>query len=1686
MAQSSQDQPSTLCKYNLRSKHKKTTLPCGPEGSLMLPTGSGQTLQYSPICHPSNNHSDFYCVDQYPPSSGNQSVDSECLHFGNPSLNPIPENNPEITSENPSISMADKHCNIPPSHTNDCPQWLQHFLLAQQQAQQHQAEMHQEQQQRLLDILMARTSECHLGSYKESSCLKEDTTYVYEQRLQAIEKRLDKIKSFKEGQDIEAFIDSCETQFELNSYPPKYWKSFLAARLPAELTQHLADILRDSSSSYLEVKQRLLAHAGLNSTQAASQFFSVNQAWFTSKSPAQIERTLKRLGERIANGATSVADTILQFIIALAKFHFHKEIKQDLERAKPCSWKDFITVLDNYYSIHGTLAETPSPSPIAKSNYRPNQSIFPPCYICGKRNHQANKCWFASTAEVKASFIHNSIPVTSGPVFTSAPVTSGSISNTSQVSSPASNLVPPTNLVQSSPVTCYHCGTPGHKAPSCPLRSGNSNFTGSNRGVGRHNGDGIAKPVSSVTVHKNPYKPNLIATLAGQSFYVQIDTGADISVLPQDVVPSSCFTGHSILCSGYGGSVLSHPTAQVTLDIAGTTWSGEVAVAPAGCLTRNALLAVNPFDPQQLTFLNNVVAYSQSHIKTPTPTYDIPSSNILPPTTDPHCSQSPTTTPVPVGALQADDLEAALRSDDEDIENDIYIEESASEVIDGEKSEDDGEGEDQDVSLSNVKEPASLDTLSASLGEEQDKCIADQIIPDGREEEVSMDFPAELEGDSSDLIPDLTDGDGKEELVKETLADSSLAKIREHATNKCFNYYWKNGVLFKTVHHPHTGEPRRVIVVPHKWRSLIINTAHTELGHPSYKRTISAITKNFHWPSLYSQVKRQVEACQHCQLVNAGGAAKAPMVERPVISVPHEVVAVDLVGPFPKGRGGATHLLTMTCMATRWPDAVPLRSTSTKSVAQACVQIFLRNGFPRVILSDNGPQFSSSLWKEVAKLLNVERVFTSPYHPQANGVLERFHRTLKAYLVKAHSQGQDWVSRVPYAIFAFRQLPNRSTGFSPSELVLGRSQRTSLDALVDNWCIPSDYNLNVSSWLGDLQEKLQTMRDTAAMISAEQSALRKKYYDRTARQRKPLAIKDKVLYRIPGHSHKLALSWEGPFSVEKKLGPVTYLIKEVGGMGREKRSHMNNLKPYKETPLEIRSLMALADEGDIVHSCPILDVQSHPDFSPAIVESLVTEFPQVFSKVPGQSNVAPASIHIPQNTPIISQAPYAIPKKLLTKVKEELDKLVEQGILEESRSLWCSPLVIARKSDGRIRLCVDFRKINDITPQLQVYLPTLDDILEHVGQSQILSTLDLAKGFHQIELDPSSMDLTTFACPFGRFRYRRLPFGLKNAPAYFQATMLHVLKYCIEFCQVYIDDLIVYSDSVEQHLHHLRQVLAALAKAGLTVNVDKCQFGKTRLKYLGLLVGGGQLQVPEARVEALKNYIQPVKKKDLKAFLGLVSYYRQFIPNLADSTALLSPAVSSKAPDTVQWTPSRLEAFHVIRKSLCSHVILTVPTVSDQFQLHTDASGVGVGAVLYVIRHGVCCPVAFFSRQLRGAETRYSSTEKEALAVVTAVDHFQQYLYGTHFKIVTDHRPLVYLATSRKLNRRLMGFALRLNHYDHVIVYRRGEDHLDADAMSRQAWPQSSDHMADLNVDVHSAIPAHVFGGGPVGPPATI
>ena len=1252
------------------------------------------------------------------------------------------------------------------------------------------------------------------------------------------------------------------------------------------------------------------------------------------------------------------------------------------------------------------------------------------CFKCGKLGHKAADCWQGGGA--------SSLGASSKPVV-------GSIAK----------------------LVCYICGIEGHKATACPGRKESPK-------------ESVSKAVRQLWLRDS--KDTVVeGVVNGKGASLLLDSGAHITIVPEGMVEDALKTGDSVLVRPFQSKIpIRLPTAKVKFLVNGLgEWEELVALAPVERGKESEVLyGLDLKSARGLDLVILVNREGQSGVlRVTTRAKDKQETSEREENARIEAIEKPRVRPVVVEAVgKAVEAAGSVKAKGRGAVVGVAKPVPSEMILEvEEKGTDRSMGKGELAADRPVSDPEPM--AQAVTIEEEMPTLAEAEEEVDLLKEVEYCMRERKEGLEDLEIPPVNRGSGsRARLVEEVRADSTLEGWRELADKGEQGFCWDRDLLYQA-RTTHTYDLVHLMVLPKSFRERVLTMAHEGSGHLGARKVKGLLKHRFIWPGMGTDVVAHTRSCEVCQKCGKKGAKRVPLMEREVLTEPFEVMAFDLVGPFPKGVGGYRYVLTAICMGSKWPEAIPLRSMTARAVATGMVEIFSRTGIPLQLLTDQGSQFLGSLVTHLCKDLGIDKVRTAPYHPECNGVVERMHGTLGPMLTKASQMGLDWVGQLPFALFALRSAPNRDSSFSPYQLVYGHRVRIPLDILHQGWAELSFSELDTGEWSDWLVERLAVWHELLRERGKKASGKRKLYYDKGAAER-TLEVGDQVLCRIPGMSAKLKESWHGPYVVEARKSRVDYQVKV--GKRRAKVLHVNNLKKYFHREEAVLRLALVAEDWAddeavgtrLFGSCDGFEEEE-------MVKMLKGEYPEVFSDLPGKTNACTLRIDTGLEAPRGSH-PYRIPNKLKEGVRSEVEKLVGLGIVVPSTSPWASPVVPVPKTDGTVRVCVDYRKLNEVTVADPYYMTTMEEILERVGESRVMSKLDLAKGFYQVEVDPNSREKTAFVSPYGKFEFTRMPFGLKNAPAIFQRLMEVVLRDCYDCSAPYIDDIVVFSCSVGEHVEHLRRVLGALRRYGMTIKEGKCEFGKEKLEYLGHVIGGGELAVPAHRAAAMADYVRPRTKKQLRSFLGAASYYRQFIRGFATMSAVLSPWTSKSAPSVVNWTGEGLEAFSRIKVSLVDVCCLTVPTQDDVFTLHTDASGLGIGATLNVSREGREVPVAYYSKQLQGAQHNYSATELEGLAVFKAIHYFAHYLFGCRFEVVTDHKALVRFLHSRVLNRRLHGWLLQLLQFDFVITYRPGTENCDADALSRQAWDSREGDPFQLDAggeQLRAAVKSSVVGG---------
>ena len=493
-------------------------------------------------------------------------------------------------------------------------------------------------------------------------------------------------------------------------------------------------------------------------------------------------------------------------------------------------------------------------------------------------------------------------------------------------------------------------------------------------------------------------------------------------------------------------------------------------------------------------------------------------------------------------------------------------------------------------------------------------------------------------------------------------------------------------------------------------------------------------------------------------------------------------------------------------------------------------------------------------------------------------------------------------------------------------------------------------------------------------------------------------------------------------------------------------------------------------ESDITNTTHGLDVKVNSEgFSEdqcEQVDQVLTKWKHIFStsfKDLGNTNLVKHEIKLTDDIPFKEQY-RRIPPAMYEEVRQHLREMLEAGAIRKSSSPYCSNVVLCRKSDGTLRFCIDLRKLNNKTIKDSYSLPRVEDTMDSLIGSKYFSKLDLRSGYWQVELKEEDKHKTAFTVgPLGFFECNRMPFGLTNAPATFQRLMESCMgELHLKECLIFLDDILIFSRTFEEHLSRLEGVFERLEQHNLKLKPSKCEFFMKEVKYLGHVVSEQGIRTDPEKVEALKSWPVPHNIKTLRSFLGFTGYYRKFVKDYSKIVKPLNDllvghpthkAAKKRAKVPWVWGEKQQSAFNQIVEKLTSPPILAYADFSKPFIVNTDASSEGLGAVLYQVQEGYERVIAYASRGLRPSERNYPAHKLEFLCLKWALcDKFHDYLYGNTFEVRTDNNPLTYVTTTAKLDVTSHRWLASLSNYNFSLSYRRGKANNDADGLSRRPY----------------------------------
>ena len=665
-----------------------------------------------------------------------------------------------------------------------------------------------------------------------------------------------------------------------------------------------------------------------------------------------------------------------------------------------------------------------------------------------------------------------------------------------------------------------------------------------------------------------------------------------------------------------------------------------------------------------------------------------------------------------------------------------------------------------------------------------------------------------------------------------------------------------------------------------------------------------------------------------------------------------------------------------------------------------------------------------------------------------------------------------------------------SVGYLIKDNILMRkwsSHRVTIGPLLllkEKWLDEDPEKISVLKYVATFKDRLFRAGQMAKRNLQESQSKMKVWYDRKAKSR-CFEPGDRVLVLFPVAGNPLQAKYTGPYKVVKKISDTNYLVKTPDRRKETQVCHINMLKAYHEKPkpelvtlnnrlglespthskdcvgqvaekeedtesevrlgndqqpIKLQNSQILNDLGTKLSHLPLVQRKE--------LAEVITQYREVFPDVPSKTNLIEHDVDVGDSAPI-KQHPYRVSPMKKELLDKEVQYMLENDIIEESQSNWSSPCILVPKHDGGFRFCTDFRKVNDKTKSDSFPIPRIADCIDQIGNAKFVSTFDMLKGYWQVPLTQRAREISAFVTPSGLYQYKVMPFGMKNAPATFQ-RMVNKLVRNIDGCEGYIDDVVIFSDNWSDHIRQIERFFQIMREAKLTINLMKSEFGKATVKYLGHIIGQGQVRPLDAKIQTIVKYPIPTSRKELARFLGMAGYYRNFCLNFSDIAAPLTNLLSKKVKFV--WTDDCQMAFDKVKLLLQKSPVLKSPDYEKPFKLIIDSSDVGTGSVLVQeASDGLDHPVSYFSKKFLKYQKNYSVVEKETLGLVLALEHFDVYLGSTPFKIkvYTDHNPLTFLKTMKNKNQRLVRWSLALQEYNLEIQHIPGSENVVADALSR-------------------------------------
>ncbi|UYV71040.1 hypothetical protein LAZ67_8001511, partial [Cordylochernes scorpioides] len=918
--------------------------------------------------------------------------------------------------------------------------------------------------------------------------------------------------------------------------------------------------------------------------------------------------------------------------------------------------------------------------------------------------------------------------------------------------------------------------------------------------------------------------------------------------------------------------------------------------------------------------------------------------------------------------------------------------------------------------LANVKDPSGRLARWALRLQEFDISM---VYKNGkRHQDADCLSRSPLPQSNEDNIPELS---SITDIRKEQRSDVQTKKIIQEIDSKSESgYKIIDRILYRKNYDP-MGKPW-LLVVPKQMRVDILSEAHDApmAGHLGFAKTYDRVRRKYFWPGLPRSVRQYVAHCRECQR-RKSSTERPPgqLVPIPPVSRPFEKIGIDLLGRFPISNDGNKWTVVATDYLTRYAMTKAIPNGSSEEVGKFIVEdVILKHGAPRELISDRDQR--------------------------------------------------NWDSVLPYVTFAYNTAKQETTGFSPFYLVHGRDVETPLDTI-----LTYREEANLEDYVESLVTNAEDARQLARLNILKAQEKDKSRYDKSHR---PVQYRTEDLVwvytpvRKQGLSEKLLKRYFGPYKVVRQLSEVTYEVEALERRPRQRNIkdivHVLRMNPYrspeeqtqgncedydpnykKDRPNQNTSVKQVCGAPELLNVSTLTNTPTQGAFKLINISVEVNGIPaQAF--VDTGATVSIINWRLFKRTRLQLQPNSDIHISQADGVTRTCGSL-QTKLIRISDSPWAFPVVMVSKKDGNKRMCIDYRRLNEITLDDRQTLPHIQDMFDRLHGSRFFSTLDVAWGFWQIEMDPQSIQKTAFVTNDGHYEFLVMPFGLKNAASTFQRIIQHILGELLwkGTCS-FQDDILVYTKTWQEHIELLSKVFDKLRQYNMKLKLSKCIFGRAEVKYLGDIISHNQLKPDPGKVKSIQDFSRPDTVMKVRQFMGLANYYRKFVKDFSKISFPLVRLTRKNQPFI--WNEEVEESFAKLKMALSTKPVLAIYNPDYPSKVYTDASKYGIGAILTQIgpdneEH----VIAYYSKTLQPHQENYSAYEMECLAVIQATDHFHVYIENQPFEIITDHAALQWLFTMNKPKPKYFRWILSLSSKSCNIVHRSGKQQTHVDALSR-------------------------------------